>query len=92
MQLALERHSEIFNLDIRHFEVRVPRDAKLVALSDAHAWEKFIDIGVDHGREKNEVISLRQNVLRHFNQPWQRTRSWNDRKAAVAAECIFAVQ
>ena len=91
-QLALERALEIVDLFLVDEQIGVARDPELIAAGHLHPGKQITDVLVDQRGKEDEVIGPARDRFRQLHQPWQGSRSADDRHAAVTTESILALE
>ena len=79
-QLATQGARQVFDVFGIQRQVSVTGQPELVAALDLHALEQVIGMGVDHRRQKHEVVARAADLFRHLDHSGQQTRRRNDRK------------
>ncbi|MCY1229563.1 hypothetical protein D9M72_419320 [compost metagenome] len=91
-QLALQRLAQVGDLVFRDEQVRVARDAELVAAVHGNGREQLMHEALHEGRQHHEAVRVARQLLRHLHHARQRARRLHDGQVGVAAEGVLAGQ
>src|SRR5205085_9369367 len=87
-----QRRMQVLHLLLVDKQIRIPRDAELVAADDVHPGEQLADMRVQYGGAEDEGIFRPGMRLRQPDQTRQRARRLHDRGARAAAEGVASLE
>ena len=87
-QLSAQRSRQVLDVLGIDRQVRIARQAELVAALDLHAMEQVIGVSVNHRREEYVVGTRPADLLWHPDNPGQQPRRRNDRQPGISAKGI----